>query len=198
VPSVAAVERLAGTCPVGKLCFQRTNFNMATLASELGEISHCSALLRRARRQGLDSTAKLVGLAVARGCRHYAPAYPPLKSDPGFATISNEELVALLLLGENEFDPIAIRCAAQLAGSCDTGKLVQIAIRERIGRTLSYIADAGMAHDAVSEDFWIQLKAQLGDQDPVIEGVLPHWSRFVSQTGLTRNGGGSVTWLHCQ
>jgi hypothetical protein len=171
---------------------------MATLATELGDISHCSALLRRAKRLGLNSVADLVGVAVARGCRHYAPAYPLRDADPGLAAISNEELVVLLLLGENEYDPIAIRCAAQLAGRCKVDQLIIIAKRERVGRALSYIAKAGIAHDAVKADFWTHLRNLLGDQVDIIEGVLPHWSRFVSQTGITRNGAGNVQWLHCQ
>jgi hypothetical protein len=171
---------------------------MSTLAQELGEISHCSVLLRRARGVGLESTAALIRLAVARGCRHYAPAFPPLKSDPGIEVFSNEELVSLLLLGSNEYEPIAIRCAAQLAGSCEVEQLVRVAKRERVSRPLAYIAKAGRTHDAVQKAFWSKLLKCLGEQSPVADGILPHWSRFVSQTGVTSSGGGSVQWLHRQ
>jgi hypothetical protein len=171
---------------------------MATLAQELGESSHCSALLISARGTGLKSTADFIKLAVARGCSHYAPAYPPLEHDPGNAAISNEELVALLLLGSNEFEPIAIRCAAQLAGGCNAKQLAQVAKRERVSRTLAYIAKAGSMHDSSHKDFWDELLGLLGEQPPVADGVLPHWSRFVSQTGVTRYGGGRVQWLHCR
>src|ERR1700722_20365404 len=92
---------------------------MATLAQDLGEISHCSVLLRSARALGLNSASEFIRLAVSRGCRHYAPSFPALENDPGIQAISNEELVSLLLLGSNEYQPIAIRCAAQLAGNCD-------------------------------------------------------------------------------
>lgn len=171
---------------------------MATLAKELGEICHCSPLLRGASRVGLHSVGEFVGLAVARGCRHYAPAFPPLEKDPGFASISNEELVALLLLGSNEFDPIAIRCAAQLTSRCDVDLLAKVAKRERVERPLLYIAKAGCIHDPGNKGFWERLIGLLGKQRPVADGVLPHWSRFVSQTGVTRNDGGHVRWLHCQ
>lgn len=171
---------------------------MSTLAQELGEISHYSVLLRRARGAGLESTSDLIRLAVARGCRHYAPAFPPLESDPGLGVVSNEELVSLLLLGSNEYEPIAIRCAAQLAGSCKVEQLARVARRERVGRPLAYIAKAGRAHDAAQEKFWSELLNRLGEQSPVADGILPHWSRFVSQTGMTRSGGGSVQWLHRQ
>jgi hypothetical protein len=171
---------------------------MATLAKELGEISHCSALLKRASRLGLDSVSDFVGLAVLRGCSHYAPAFPHFEKEIGFESISNEELVALLLLGSNEFEPIAVRCAAQLTGRCDAEKLAHIARRERFERALLYIATAGRDHDAANEEFWNKLIGLIGVQRPVTEGILPHWSRFVSQTGVTRYGEGDVRWLHCR
>jgi hypothetical protein len=147
---------------------------------------------------GFASPSDFARLAVARGCRHYAPAFPPSESDPGQEAISNEELVALLLLGANEFEPIAIRFAAQLAGRCDVEKLAHVAERERVGRPLAYIAKAAVDHDTLNKEYWNELLARLGEQTPVAEGILPHWSRFVSQTGVTRFGGGSVQWLHCQ
>lgn len=171
---------------------------MTTLAQELGETSHSSVLLRSARRAGLEKVADFIRLAVARGCRHYAPSFPPLEADPGFAVISNEELVALLLLGSNDFEPKSIRCAAQLAGRCNAEQLASVAKRERVGRVLAYIAEAGIAHDLTHKKYWDQLRGLLGQQLPVADGILPHWSRFVSQTGVTRNGGGNVQWLHCQ
>jgi hypothetical protein len=171
---------------------------MATLAQELGEITHCSVLLRTARGFGLQTPSDFIRLAVTRGCRHYAPAFEPSESDPGLDSISNEELVALLLLGSNEYEPIAIRCAAQLAGGCDAEQLARVAKRERVGRALAYIARAGDTYDASNGEFWSKLIDLLGEQHPVMEGILPHWSRFVSQTGVTRSGGGSVQWLHRQ
>jgi hypothetical protein len=171
---------------------------MATLAHKLGEISHYSVLLRRARAFGLGSAQDFVRLAVARGCSHYSGIFPELESDPGFDAISNEELVALLLLGSNEFEGMAIRCAAQLASRCDLKQLSAIARRERVARPLAYIARAGRIHDQMRKDFWDELIILLGEQPPVADGVLPHWSRFVSQTGVTRNGGENVQWLHCQ
>lgn len=173
-------------------------YPMSTLAQRLGEISHCSVLLRKARNVGIKSTEDFVRLAVARGCRHYAGIFPELENDHGLAVISNEELVALLLLGSNEFDAMAIRCAAQLAGRCNAQQLARVARRERVARPLAYIARSGSVHDSLHKDFWDGLLVLLGEQPPVADGILPHWSRFVSQTGVTRNGGGSVQWLHCQ
>ena len=70
---------------------------MGTLAQELGDISHCSVLHRSVRNFGLISVESFIQLAVARGCRHYAPAFPPLGDDPGIAAVPNEGLVSLLL-----------------------------------------------------------------------------------------------------
>jgi hypothetical protein len=171
---------------------------MTTLAKEIGETTHCSVLQKKAERVGLNSVGDFVSLAVARGCRHYAPAFPPAQKDPGFGVISNEDLVALLLLGANEFEPIAIRCAAQLTSRCNVEQLANVAKRERIGRALYYIASAGLVHDRTNNPFWEHLVSLLGEQRSIADGVMPHWSRFVSQTGVTRSGDGSVQWLHCQ
>lgn len=171
---------------------------MPTLDHELGEISHQSVLLRAACRTGLAGLRDFVRLAVARGCTHYASLYPPAESDPGLENISNEELVALLLLGSNEFEPIAVRCAAQLASKCQASLLAIVARRERICRALAYIAKEGQMRDSDRKDFWGELLTLIGPQREVPAGTMPHWSRFVLQTGVTRSGVGAVQWLHCQ
>jgi hypothetical protein len=170
---------------------------MATLAEELRETGHVSALLRSARRVDLVSTDDFIRLAVARGCYHYSPGFPPLKIDPGLGAISNEELVALLLLGSNEYEPFAIRCAAQLMSSCDAKILATVARRERVERSIAHIATIALEHDVDGERFWNELLEYLGPQIRIPDGIMPHWSRFVSQTGVTSNGRGSVNWLHC-
>jgi hypothetical protein len=147
---------------------------------------------------GLATLNDYIGLAVARGCRHYAPSFPQFERDPGLESVSNEELVALLLLGSNEFEPTAVRCAAQLSSKCDAQNLALVAQKERVGRALAYIAKQGLSHDNERTGFWSELLNLLGDQPAVADGKLPHWSRFVSQTGVTRDGRGIIQWLHCQ
>jgi hypothetical protein len=170
---------------------------MLTLANKLGEPSHYSVLMRKARKLGLASPPDFVALGVARGCRHYRSIFPERDPSPCSAELSDAELVALLLHGSNEFEPYAIRCAAQLAGRCDPAELVRLAERERVSRPLAYIARAGIVHDPAHREFWTQIVEALGQQRAVPEGALPHWSRFVSQTGVTREGPGRVDWLHC-
>jgi hypothetical protein len=171
---------------------------MPTFANELQAPTHCSSLLRAAARAGLLTATDLIRLAVARGCTHYSPEYPPFDSDPGLGSISNEDLVALLLLGSREYDAIAVRCAAQLASSCNPEHLALVAKRERTSRALAHIARDGIQYDDKMTDFWRKLLALLGEQKLIPSGIMPHWSRFVLQTGLTRTGGGEIQWLHCQ
>jgi hypothetical protein len=153
--------------------------------------------MQKARELGLKSAPDFVALAAARGCRHYQSIFPEIESAPSSTELSDVELVALLLHGSNEFEPYAIRCAAQLAGRCVPEELVSMAERERVACPLAYIAQAGVAHDPLRSEFWAQIVEALGEQPTVPEGVLPHWSRFVSQTGITREGPGRVDWLHC-
>lgn len=169
---------------------------MITLARQIGEIAHCSLLQRKARRHGLADLTSVMRLAVARGARHYASIYPPAVSDPGMETISNEELVALLLLGSQAFEPFAIRCAAQIIVLCDLSRLSLIARRERVSRPLAHIARAGVAHDPGQAGRWRELLGLLGSPAPVAPGRLPHWSRFVSHSGITRLGIPRTDWLH--
>jgi hypothetical protein len=165
-----------------------------TTAHHLGETAHMSPLGRRARRLGLGDPATLIGLAVKRGCSHYAAAgRPPPDFDD--KAITNEELVSLLLLGETAFEPMAIRCAAQLISKTNPVRLGQVASRERTGRILSYIADAGERYDRENAGFWQTLRSNLGTQKPIKPGVLPHWSRFVSDPGMVRGERKAPVWL---
>jgi hypothetical protein len=167
-----------------------------TLAQQIGETAHCSLLQRKARRHGLADLTSIMRLAVARGARHYAPVYPPAESDPGVEAISHEDLVALLLLGAQPFEPFALRCAAQIISLCDLGRLSRLARRERISRPLAHIARAGAAHDSGQAARWQELLQLLGSPLPVPSGRLPHWSRFVSHSGTTRSGTPHTDWLH--
>jgi hypothetical protein len=168
---------------------------MESMAQRLGETAHCSPLLRKARRLGVSSTSQLIQLAAGRGCRHYAGIFDEVVSDPGLDVLRNEELVVLLLLGEQPFEPFAVRCAAQLLNACDAAHLAGLAKRERVNRVLAYIADAGSAQNPENAEFWRDLRRLLGATKPIPPGRLPHWTRFVAQTGITRQGPGRTVWL---
>lgn len=171
---------------------------MSTLSQALGTTAHVSVLLRKARRLGVGSLKDAIAVAVQRGCRHYqAVAAGSRASDPGQSSLSDEELVILLLLGEQPYEPFAIRCAAQMARSpeVDPQRLARLAIRERCRRVLAHIAREGVKRDDDGRDFW---KAVLSHIDPPPERKeehLPHGTRFVSMPGYQRNGYVRSQWL---
>ncbi len=162
-----------------------------TLAHRLGESRHLSPLRRHASGLGLRDEWDLLNLAVQRGCRHCASIAPERSvTDPGEEILGQEELVVLLLSGENRFEPFLIRAAAELlrAVPIDRARLAWLARRERATRVLAHIARAGAAHDPEPDDFWSELLTTLGSAAPVAPGVLPHWSRFVALRGVDRAG----------
>ena len=169
---------------------------MPTLAQTLQTTTPVSPLLRKARRLGLRDVGDFIALAVERGCTHYKAA---AKKNPshGGEGLGNDELTILLLIGENPFEPTAIRCAAQLARSGDISpaRLARLAIMEKCERVLAHIARAGMAHDPEGSPFWSEILSRLPDQRPRSETNLPHWSRFVSMPGIQRGGMIPPTWL---
>ena len=176
---------------------------MTSLAARLGESRHASVLLRRLRRLGLRDLRDLVAIAVQRGCTHYRSAAAGSDAnDPGREELPDEELIVALLAGESPFDPIALRCAAQLASGedVDAGRLAFLARRERCERALAHIARAGVEHDEQGRRFWSTLMSSLRPVPPVPPGVLPHWTRFAALTGVRPNGGAEMksVWLRAR
>jgi hypothetical protein len=169
---------------------------MPTLAQALQSTTPVSLLLRKARRLGLVDLQDFITLAVQRGCTHYQAF---AKSDAGFhdVALDNHELTILLLIGENAYDPTAIRCAAQLARSPENqpARLARLAIMEKCERVLAYIARAGVAHDPDGCGFWNEILRLLPVQPARDTTRLPHWSRFVSMPGIQRHGPVAATWL---
>lgn len=156
-----------------------------------------SSLLRKARRLGIRDMDDMLALANRRGCRHYSR--PPRGELPPAAaqTLSDSELTVLLLLGENTYDPTAIRCAAQLARSpeVESAQLARLAVMEKCERVLAHIARAGIAHDQSGVAFWQDLLDRLPAHPARSEPNLPHWSRFVSMPGIQREGVAPTRWL---
>jgi len=170
---------------------------MSTLAQALHTTTPLSPLLRKARRLGVRSVNDMIRLAVERGCRHYAPRPDARSLSIPSATLGDDELTILLLVGENPYEPAAIRCAAQLARSphVDPAQLARLAIMEKCERVLTHIARAGAEHDPDGTSFWIDLLHRLPAAPPREEPALPHWSRFVSIPGIQRSGLAPIRWL---
>ena len=180
---------------------------MITLASKLGMPAHHSRLLRRAGAVGLPDAAALIALAVARGCRHYQGGLEAVPASPvSQEAFSDEELAIALLSPCLPYSPRAIRVGAQMLGSRrnQPARLALLARRERAENVVRHVAVAGRQTEP-EEPFWQELLAALPPASPhrsvLPTGVLPHPSRFRSETGLTNpfgsavGGGLPVTWL---
>jgi len=168
----------------------------------MGTISHLSSLRAKAKRLGLGEASFLIALAVERGCWHYRPYAEAIGAKaPAVerADLSDEELSIALLLGSWVYNPVMIRVAAQLMAGPDTRSslLLRLAVRERCEGVLGYIARQG-AETEPANGFWKRLLDGLHEPDGFRSGVLPHRSRFRSETGMAnpkRPGLPKVQWL---
>ncbi len=177
-----------------------------TLAKRLGTTAHISPLLMKARRMGLVEPEDLEKLAVRRGLRYYDAHGDSMKGLPVLADGSdmadsggfpNEELaVALLSLAA----PYSLRrlrmSAAMLAAEGNRPERVaRLACRERCEPVVRHIGQCGMKVEP-DNPFWGTLLDMLPKVPPTRPDVLPHLTRFVAMTGLSRRGKGSfMQWI---
>lgn len=170
---------------------------MPTLAQALKTTTPVSPLLRKARRLGIGTIEAMIALAAARGCRHYQLTSQAPVEQVSATELDDSELTILLLIGENAYEPTAIRCAAQLARSSrvQANRLTRLAIMEKCERVLTHIARAGAEHDSEASHFWRGILDRLPALPPRQEPALPHWTRFVSMPGIQRNGVAPPQWL---
>ena len=142
---------------------QNPNSTMPTLAQTIETTTPVSPLLRKARRIGIRSVDDMIALAASRGCSHYMPG---LRSVPVSADeLGDEELTILLIVGENPYEPTAIRCAAQLARSrlVNPAKLARLALMEKCEREaggLIIIFFSSSRHDRPSPPSPLPIKNQ--------------------------------------
>jgi hypothetical protein len=157
------------------------------LAHLLGSTPHISLLLRKARRLGYGEADDLLDLAVARGCRHYAPSGQGKAAirDCGREMFTNEELAVALVSGSLEGDARHVRVAGQLLGApgMSAAKVARLARMERCVPIIQYIAEVGARENPDDPSFWKSLLEQLPASTPIPEGRMPHPSRFMSQPG---------------
>lgn len=169
-----------------------------TLARKLGTTTHLSPLLMKARRLGLSTSEDLENLAIRRGCRYYDSrgelnrlAEEPAEYQAAHsATLTNEELAVALLSVVLPGSQWRLRMgAAMLAAEGNSPqRLAQLAVQERSEQVVSYIAQCGHQVEP-GNDFWNKLLAHL--PNPTYQpapDVLPHLTRFVAMTGVTRRG----------
>ncbi len=167
-----------------------------TLAQKLGTTTHLSPLLRKARRLGL-SAEELERLAIQRGCDYYDSGEPSSDLNIGREEFSDVELALSLLNPALRYDPQTLRLGAAMLGAWenDPASVARLAIMERSEVIVRYVARAGQKFEPENL-FWRKLLAMLPETPPAKSGVLPHPTRFVAMTGITRRGVETVTeWI---
>lgn len=169
------------------------------LATKLGDVPHVSGLLRRlARISGAGEHAGdwLLKVAVERGAKHYRRDFDS-SLPPDNSAIRDEEIGIALCLGENPYDLDKIRAAAQLLSSprVDAARLGRLAVEERCEPVLLHVAT--LAHRFAPQlQPWAWLREHLPQRSVPRTDALPHWTRLVSHTSVTANGGPPRTdWL---
>ncbi len=167
-----------------------------TLAEKLGTTTQLSPLMMKARRLGLDARG-LERLAVERGCVHYSQGEGALPDPVPVERFSNEELAVALLNPALPYDPHSIRCGAAMLGA--TGNrpkhLARLLKMERAEQPARQVAEAGRRFEP-DNPFWTSLLEALSPTATLKSGVMPHPTRYVAMTGLTRSGPGIVTrWI---
>jgi len=169
-----------------------------TLAQKLGDAAHVSGLaIRLARASGAGERLPewLLKVAVARGATHYQREFDPVLP-PDNSAITDEEVGIALCLEEHRYDLDQLRAAAQLLSSprVDGNRLCRLAIQERCEPVLLHIAEVAKKY-APEQEPWATLRKQLPPRRVPLTDALPHWTRLVSHTGITREGSSCTDWL---
>ncbi len=169
-----------------------------TLAHELGEVPHVSGLLRRiAQLSGAGERVAdwLLKVAVGRGANHYRRDFDPILP-PDSPAISDEEIGVALCLGQNAYSLDALRVAAQFLSSPRTNaaRLCHLAVQERSEPVLLQIAEVASKY-APQQEPWAYLRQHLTPRRVARTDALPHWTRLVSHSGMTRDGSTRTDWL---
>lgn len=150
----------------------------------------CEETARKSRRH-------LLAVAMARGCRHYAPLWPELKpsDDTG---LPHEALGCALLRGPADVETFqAIRCGAMVLGDLANSPQQIAAAADWFGVVdrVAHIARIGSAADE-ERKFWQQVLKALPAQPGTDRDFLPGVSRLVAETRVSGPGGGPArVWL---
>jgi hypothetical protein len=170
--------------------------NTPTLAKMLGRTTHVSGLLQKARRLGLNAEG-LERLAIQRGCDYYAEDEPLPAAAVTEEQFSNEELAIALLNPALRYHPQTLRLGAAMLGADgnDPEKIARLAKYELCEGIVRYVVEAGRQFEP-NNQFWQRLLFLLPVTPAPKSSVVPHPSRFVAMTGITRRGVETVTeWI---
>ena len=167
-----------------------------TLARKLGTTTHISGLLVKAKRLGLDAES-LERLAIQRGCDYYSEGEPLPPASVTEDQFSNEELAIALLNPALRYHPQTLRLGAAMLGAegNDPEKIARLAKHERCESVVRYVAAAGQRFEP-NNKFWQRLLSVLPVTPAPKSSVVPHPTRFIAMTGITRRGVETVTeWI---
>lgn len=177
-----------------------------TLAKRMGTTHHLSPLLMKANRIGLKSPEDLEKLAIHRGLRYYDPhgdsmadshARAESSDSTGEHAFSNEELALALLSPAAPYSQQRLRMsAAMIAAEGNKPETIALlARRERSEPIIRHIACCGVTAEP-QNPFWGTLLQMLPQSPAPAKDVLPHLTRFVAMTGLSRTGKGPfMKWI---
>lgn len=168
-----------------------------TLAEKLGTTRHVSPLLLKLKNHGLTTPKEIAAAAIDRGCSHYAPFAEGLHKEA--PNISDEELAIALLSPCHPYELQLIRIGSQMLSSenSDPAKLAYLAIMERSGPMIKYIAQCGQKTEP-DHPFWQAILTRLHAYEPAPASVMSHISRFRIETGITnpkRPNDPKIVWL---
>jgi hypothetical protein len=169
-----------------------------TLAQRLGTTPHLSPLLMKAKRLGLSAPEDLERLAVRRGLRYYGgPEDGRVMEGSAYsarcavseADLSNEELAMALLALALPFSQFRLRMGAAMLSARGTSPIVlgTLALQERNESVIKHIATCGQQVEPENL-FWRELLDKVASAKVYPPDVLPHITRFVAMTGVTRRG----------
>ena len=169
-----------------------------TLAHKLGDTAHVSGLaIRLARQSGAGERLPewLLKVAIERGAKHYQRDFDP-SLPPDNPAISDEEIGIALCLEQNKYSLDQLRAAAQLLSSprVNASRLCRLAVQERCEPVLLHIAEIAKKY-APEQEPWSFLRKHLPPRRVPRTDALPHWTRLVSYSGITREGPPRTDWL---
>jgi hypothetical protein len=106
-------------------------------------------------------------------------------------------LAIALLNSALRYDPQTLRLGAAMLRAAGNApeEIARLAGFERCQRMVRYVAECGRRFEP-DNGFWARLLGLLPDTPPLRSGVVPHPTRFVAMTGITRRGVENVTeWI---
>jgi hypothetical protein len=159
-----------------------------TLAAKLGTTTHLSPLLRKARNLGLE-VERLEQLAIERGCDYYQSGEPSPPLAVPAHLFPNTELAIALLNPALRYRPQTLRLGAAMLSAEENSPedIAWLAKLERCESIVRYVAEAGRRFEP-QNPFWPELLRLLPKTSAPKSSIVPHPTRFVAMTGLTRRG----------